>query len=81
MTAPITHDDLDALIRTHQDTLWSHKWNMSPVAIDTVTQTIKCLEHYRDLLNTIDNREPHTDPFEAQPSLPPLENATIKEGP
>lgn len=71
MTAPITRDDLDALIRTHQDTLWSHRWNMSTAAIDTVTQTVKALEHYRDLLNVIGVPEKIKPQPDQVPTLPP----------
>ena len=75
MTAPISRDDLDSTIRYHQDSLASHRWQMSPSAEQLEKQTILALKHYRDLLNTIDNLEPYSDPFETQPTLLPLENA------
>lgn len=80
MTTPISRDDLEALIRTHRDTLWTHRWNMTSAAIDTVTQTIKALDHYADLLDVIDGIEPHADPPEPEPSLPPQATAGQPHG-
>ncbi|MBA7696133.1 hypothetical protein ES703_104775 [subsurface metagenome] len=75
MTAPISLDDLNATIKYHQDSLASHRWQMSPSAEQLEKQTILALEHYRDLLAIIDNRPEEPEPLTQTPSLPPLENA------
>lgn len=81
MTGPISRDDLDALIRTHQDTLWSHRWNMTAHAIHTVTQTVKALEHYRDLCDVIDNRPKHDEDADPDTDQLPLEVPTAQVHP
>ena len=75
MTGPIHREDLDALIRFHRDSLFSHRWQMSPSSAVLLENTVKVLEHYRDLTDVIDGREPDPDPFTPEPSLPPQETA------
>jgi len=73
MTGPISRDDLDALIRTHRDTLWSHRWNMTALAVDTTTQTIKALEHYQRLCDVIDGIGFPDEDTDSEAIQPPLE--------
>ncbi len=60
---PFTHADLHSLIQYHRDALFSSQYLMSPSVIYLLNQTVKALEHYRDLLDLIDHREPDPDPF------------------
>jgi len=71
MTGPIEREDLNALIKSHQDNLWSHHWLMTTQAAHDLTLTIQILTHYRDLTDIIDQRQPDPDPFTPPPSLPP----------
>jgi len=80
-TIPITPADLDALIRYHQDALFSHLYHMSPSAVYLLQQTINVLKHYRDLTHVIDTGEPYPDPFNQQPSLEPAATTDQQEKP
>ena len=79
--APIERGDLDHLIRYHQDSLLSHRWQMSPSTVFLLENTIKTLKHYRDLTDLIDAREPDPDPFTPDPVLPPYETPTPNGAP
>jgi len=69
MPAPITRDDLDSLITYHRHRLFSHRHHMNTASVSYCEQTIDALEHYRDLLDVIDNRQPQPDPLTPEPSL------------
>ena len=81
MTQPITNDELTDLLKYHRDGLWAHRWQMDTASVRHCEQTIKALQHYRDLINLIDGREPAADPFQEEPSLPPNEEARTDEVP
>lgn len=81
MTTPIDRTDLQALIKHHRDTLWSHRWQMSSAAESNLKNTIQALEHYRDLCDTIDSRPPDPDPYQEEPALPAEPTAITQETP
>jgi len=79
MTGPISRDDLNALIRHHRDNLTSLRWELSSAGAHQITQTIKALSHYLDLLDTIDCRPPDPDPTQDETQLQPLLTSRTEE--
>lgn len=67
---PIDPAQLDKLIQYHRDSLSSHRHQMSPSVEWLQQQTIRVLEHYRDLCAVIDRRDKEPDPLEPAPSQP-----------
>ena len=81
MTAPISRDDLDNIISFHEDSLASHRWQMSPSAEHLERQTIQALKHYRRLLDVITGTAEYPDPELTPPDLPALDMLAAKEQP
>ncbi|MBA7527396.1 hypothetical protein ES705_19572 [subsurface metagenome] len=57
MTQPIDPKDLEHLIRWHQDNTTSYVHLMSPSVRYLEEQTVKALQHYRNLIVTTPNRQ------------------------
>lgn len=78
---PLSRDDLLRTIRYHRISLLSHRWQMSPATEQLEKQTVQALEHYRDLCDCIDNREPSPDPITFELSLTPAKSTDQQEQP
>lgn len=81
MTDPIEREDLNRLIRFHRDNLFSSRYLMSPSVIYLLKQTVKALEHYRDLCDLIDHREPDPHPFVTAIGTTDLSEPIVTEQP
>lgn len=81
MKQPIEYDHLDQIITFHQDSLWSHRWQMAPATEQLEKDTVQALKHYRRLLHVLDNTAEFPDPELTPPNYPTLDKATTKEQP
>ncbi len=81
MTQPIERDDLNALIRYHQESLNRHRWQMSIEAAVLEEVTVQALKHYRNLIDAMDNHQPEPEELLTEPSLPPQEAEALPEKP